>query len=129
MVAITPDRCTVSLSQRPIVLDDALQCFPGQVEPVEFGIAMLQRRNDTQGLRIVIEPAMGLHAGIQRPFAGMAKRRMAEVMRQRQRLRQILIQTELPGQRAGDLCHFERVGQPGAVMIALVEHEDLGFVL
>ena len=40
-----------------------------------------------------------------------------------------LIKAELPGQRAGDLRHFERVGQPGAVMIALVEHEDLGFVL
>ena len=33
------------------------------------------------------------------------------------------------GQRAGDLRHFQRVGQPGAVMIALVEHEDLGLVL
>ena len=59
----------------------------------------------------------------------MAKRRMAEVMRQRQRFREILVETELPGQRAGDLRHFERMGQPGAVMIAFVEHEDLGFVL
>ena len=35
----------------------------------------------------------------------------------------------MPGQRAGDLGHFQAVGQPGAVMIALVEHEHLGLVL
>ena len=80
-------------------------------------------------LRIVIEPAMGLQAGIQRPLAGMAERRMAEIVGQRQRFRQILVETELPGQRAGDLRHFQRVGQPGAVMIAFVEHENLRLVL
>ncbi len=90
---------------------------------------MLQRGHDAQGLGVVIEAAMGLQAGIQRPLAGVAERRMAEVMGQRQRFREILVETELPGQRAGDLRHFERVGQPGAVMIAFVEHEYLGFVL
>ena len=80
-------------------------------------------------LRVVVEPAMGLQAGIQRPLAGMAERRMAEVMRQRQGLGQILVEAELPGQRAGNLRHFQGVGQPGAVMIALVEHEYLGLVL
>ena len=72
---------------------------------------------------------MGLQAAIQRPLAGMAERRMAEVMRQRQRLGQILVEAELPGQRAGDLRHFKRMGEPGAVMIPLMEHEHLGFVL
>ena len=59
----------------------------------------------------------------------MAERRMAEVVRQRQRFREVLVEPELPGQRAGDLRHFERMGQPGAIMVALVEHEDLGLVL
>ena len=54
---------------------------------------------------------------------------MAEVVRQRQRFGEILVEAELAGQRAGDLRHFQRVGQPGAVMIALVEHEHLGLVL
>ena len=90
---------------------------------------MLQRGDDAQGLGVVVEAAMGLQAGIERPLAGMAERRMAEVMRQRQRFGQILVEAELPGQRAGDLGHFERMGQPGAVMIAFVEHENLGFVL
>src|SRR5271155_797468 len=72
---------------------------------------------------------MGLQAGIQRPLAGMAERGMAEVMCQRQRLREILVETELTGQRAGDLGHFERVGQPGAIMVAFMKHEYLGLVL
>ena len=33
----------------------------------------------------------------------MAERRMAEVVRQRQRFRQVLVEPELAGQRAGDL--------------------------
>ena len=45
------------------------------------------------------------------------------------RIGEILVEADLAGQRAGDLRHFQRMGQPGAVMIALVEHEDLGFVL
>ena len=90
---------------------------------------MLQRGHHAQGLGVVIEAAMGLQTAIQRPLAGMPKRRMAEVMRQRQRFRQILVEAELPGQRAGDLRHFERVGEPGAIVVALVEHEDLGLVL
>ena len=54
---------------------------------------------------------------------------MAEVVRQRQRLGEILVEAERAGQRAGDLRHFERMGEPGAVMVALVEHEHLGLVL
>ena len=90
---------------------------------------MLQRGDDAQGLGIVIEPAMGFQTDIQRPLAGVAKRRMTEVMRQRERFGEILVEAELPGQRAGNLRDFERVCQPGAVMIAFMEHEYLGFVL
>ena len=72
---------------------------------------------------------MTLQAFVECPLTGMAERGMAEVMGQRQRLGEVLVEPELPGQRAGDLRHFQRVGQPGAVMIAFVEHEYLGFVL
>ena len=50
-------------------------------------------------------------------------------MRQRQRFGEVLIEAELPGQRAGNLRDFQRMGQPGAVMVALVEHEHLRLVL
>ena len=77
----------------------------------------------------MVEPAMGLQANIEGTLAGMAERRMAEIMRQRQGFREILVEPELPGQGAGDLRHFEAVAEPGPVMIALVEHEYLGFML
>src|SRR3954463_165801 len=90
---------------------------------------MLQRRHDPQRLGIVVETAMDPQAAVQRALAGVAERRMAEVMRQRQRLGEVLVEAEPPGQRAGDLRHFEAMSQPGAVMIALMEHEYLGLVL
>ncbi len=59
----------------------------------------------------------------------MPKRRMTQVMGQRQRFGQILVKTKLTGQSARDLRNLKRVGQPGAVVIALVKHENLGLVL
>ncbi len=103
--------------------------FPGQVQPVELGITVLQRGYHPQRLRVVIEAAMGLEAFVERPLAGMAERGMAEVMGQRQGFGEVLVEPELAGQGAGDLRDFERMGQPGAVMIAFVEHENLRFVL
>ena len=77
----------------------------------------------------MVEAAEVGEAGIERALAGMAERRMAEVVGERQRFREILVEAERAGQGAGDLGHFQRVGQPGAVMVALVEHEDLRLVL
>ncbi len=59
----------------------------------------------------------------------MAERRMAEIVGERQRLGQVLVEAERARQRARDLRHFERVGEPRAVVIALVEDEDLRLVL
>src|SRR3984893_3493569 len=72
---------------------------------------------------------MGLQASIQRPFAGVAEWGMAEVVGKRQGLGQILIEAQLPGQRPRNLRHFQRVSEPGAIMIALMEHENLRLVL
>ena len=58
----------------------------------------------------------------------MAEGRVAEVMGQRQRFGQILVEPERARERAGDLGDFQGVGQPGAVMVALMEHENLGLV-
>ena len=77
----------------------------------------------------MVEAAEVGEAGVERPLARMAERRVAEVVRQRQRLGEILVEAERAGERPGDLRHFQGVGQPGAVMVALVEHEHLGLVL
>ena len=67
-------------------------------------------------------------AAVERALAGMAERRMAEVVGKRQRLAQILVEPERARERAGDLRDFQRMGEPGAVVVAFVEDEHLGLV-
>ena len=116
-------------AQRAVVLGQALQRLPGQVQPVPAGVAALQQRHHAQALGVVVETAERLHRQVQRILAGMAERRMAEIVCQRQRLGQVLVQTELPSDRASDLRHLDRMRQPGAVEVALVIDEHLGLVL
>ena len=115
--------------QRPVVLDQALERLPGEVEPVEFGVAALQPRHHAQRLRIVVEAAPRRHLFVERILAGMAERRVAEIMDQRDRLGEILVAAQRARQRAGDLRHLDRVGEPGAVVVALVGDEHLRLVL
>ena len=77
----------------------------------------------------MVEAAVGRHLPLQLVLAGVAERRMAEVVRQRDRLGQILVQPQRPRQRPRDLRHLQRMGQPGAVVVALVRDEDLGLLL
>ena len=46
------------LEQRPVVLDEALQRLPGEVQPVEGGVAALQAGDDAQRLGVVVEAAV-----------------------------------------------------------------------
>ena len=55
--------------------------------------------------------------------------RVAEVVGERDGLGQVLVEPQRAGDGAGHLADFERVGQPGAEMLALVVEEDLGLVL
>ena len=76
----------------------------------------------------MIEAAVARKRLVERALAGVAERRMAEIVRQRQRLGEVLVEAERARERAGDLGDFQRVGQPGAVMVALVIDEDLCLV-
>ncbi len=77
----------------------------------------------------MVEAAERGQAGVERALPGMAERRMAEIVRQRQRLGEIFVESKPAGERAGHLRHFKGVGEPRAVMVALVEDEHLGLVL
>ena len=55
MLTIVLERRTRAIGERPVVLDQALERFPGQVEAVEIRIPPLQRRHHAQGLGVVIE--------------------------------------------------------------------------
>ena len=48
---------------RTIMFGDPFQRFPSQVQPVPFGIMALQIGDDTNGLRVMIETAVGGHQG------------------------------------------------------------------
>ena len=62
-------------------------------------------------------------------LAGVAERRVAEVVAERDRLGQVLVQPQRPGDGARDPGGLERVREPRAVVVALRVDEDLGLVL
>src|SRR6516165_6969281 len=115
-----------AVGERTIVLDQALERFPGQIQAVEGWIALLQYRHYAERLSIVIEAADCRQAGIECALSGVAEWRMAEVVRKRQRLGQVLIEPQPPGQRSRNLRDLERMGQPSAIMVALVRNKNLG---
>jgi len=77
---------------------------------------------------IMVEPAKRGHRRRQRVLAAMAERRVAEVVGQRARLGQILIDPERASERSRDLRDFEAVGQADAKMIAVGANEHLRLV-
>ena len=117
-----------SCGQRAVMLHQPLQGLPGEVEPVEARVFSLKLGDHAQGLGVVVEAAFIPHGGVQRPLPCMAEGGMAEVVGKGERLGQIFVDAERPGHGAGDLRHFEAMGEPGAVMIALVIDEDLRLV-
>ena len=62
-------------------------------------------------------------------LAGVTEGRVAEVMAEPDRLDEVLVEADRAGDRAGDPADLERVGQPGAVVVALGGDEDLRLVL
>ena len=112
-----------------VVLGDALERLPGQVEPVELGVVRLQPRHDLDRLGVVVEAAVGRHQRLERVLAGVAEGRVAEVVGEGDGLGELLVEAEDAGDGAGDLGHLDRVGEAGAVVVALVLDEDLGLVL
>lgn len=66
---------------------------------------------------------------IQRPFSGVAEGGVAKVVGEADGLGQVLIEPQRPGDGAGDLGDFQRVGQAGAVEVALRREENLRFLL
>ena len=59
----------------------------------------------------------------------MAEGRVAQIMPQRRRLREIFVKPQPPRDRAGDLGDLQRVGQTRAVMVPFRGEEYLRFVL
>ena len=110
------------------VLGDGLAHFPGQVQAAELRVAPLEDVHHAQAVEVVLEAAVVLHQLAERVLAGVAERRVPEVVRQRHGLGEVLVQVQRAGDRAGDLRDLDRVRQPRAVVVALVVDEDLRLV-
>ena len=91
-LSVAADRALAAIGERAVVLDQAFEGFPREIEPVELRVAPLDQGDDAQGLGVVVEAAVVVEALVERALAGVAERRMAEVVRERQRLRQILVE-------------------------------------
>ena len=76
----------------------------------------------------MIEPADPSHQRVEDFLARMAERRVAEIMRKRHGLGEVLIQAQRTGDGTRQLANFDRMGEPRPVMIALVRDEDLRLV-
>ena len=74
------------------------------------------------------EPLMAREARGQRRLAGVAEGGVPQVVAERDSLGQVLVQPERPGDGAGDLRHFQRMGEARAEMVALGSEEHLGLV-
>ena len=81
-------------------------------------VALLEVLDNAQRMQIVVEPqSVPLQALVQRALAGVPERRMADVVHQRQRLRQVLVQSQRLGHAARNLHHLDGVGQAAAKVV------------
>ena len=74
-----------------VVLPQSFAHFEGEVQSRKSRIRVLEQFHHALALFVVIEPTVLAHAFVEHFFAGMPKRRMPEVVRQRDRLGQIFI--------------------------------------
>ena len=69
-----------------------IEHFDGEIQPRKLRIASLQHVKDAQRLGVVREATVFAEALVEHRFAGVAERRVANVMGQREAFDQILIQ-------------------------------------
>ena len=110
------------------MLEDAFAGFKAKVQALEAGIATLQVVNHTKTLQVVLKASMFSHAGIEGVLPGMAKRRMAEVMCQGNCLDQVLVQTQISGDRSPHLRDFQGMREARSEQISLMIQKHLGLV-
>ena len=113
---------------RAAVLQDPFARFEQQVQPAKIGITLFQVLDDAQRLEIMLEAAERFHTGVQGVLPRVAERGVPEVVRERDRLGQILVQSQRPRHAARNLRNFERVREAGAKHVPFMIHEHLGLV-
>ena len=110
------------------MLEDAFAGFKAEVQAVVIGIALLQHIDHAQALQVVLKAAVRGHAGVERVLPGVAKRGVAQIVREGDGFRQVFFQIQRAGDGAGQLRHFQAVREARAEHVAFVVHEHLRFV-
>src|SRR5688572_28105100 len=103
---------------------NAVANLPRQVQALTV---VLQHVDNAQALLVVVEATR--HQFAHHPFAGVAERRVAEVVPERNRFGKLLMQPQHLGNGPRNLRHFERVRQSRAVMVAGRREKHLRLVL
>ena len=106
------------------VAGDAVADLPGQVQALPIA---LEHVDDAQALLVVVEA--GRAQRLEHALAGVAERRVAQIVAEGDRLGQLLVQPQHLGDGAGDLRHLEGVRQARPVVIAGRREEHLRLVL
>ena len=123
------NRTTCASSVAGAGMDHGWCTMPSRTSHVRFrpSTVVLEVLDDAQALLVVLEgPAEERR---ERLLAEMTERRVPQVVAERDRLGEVLVEAERPGGGAGDLRDVERVGQPHPVVVALGRQEHLGLVL
>src|SRR5271166_537732 len=109
-----------AVDQWSIVFDESGEGRLRQIEAVEVRITTLELSNDAKRVDVVIEAAVVGHTGVERILARVTERRVPEVVGERDRFGEIVVEPQGAGNRSGDLRDLDGVGQAGAEMVALV---------
>src|SRR5262249_46798711 len=91
------------------VLQDAFARLEGEVQAAEARIALFEFVDDAQRLQVVLEAAVVAHAVVERVLARVAERRVAEIVREADRLDEILVERQRARDGPRDLRDLERV--------------------
>ena len=110
------------------VFQNALARLKTQVQAVEVGVTFFEVIDHSQALQVVLEAAKFGHAGVQSVLPGMAKRGVAQVVRQGNGFDQVFVELQRARHGAAQLRHFQRMREARAKQVALVVQKDLGFV-
>ena len=104
-------------SARPLWRTNASRTSNVRFSPGNSRVALLQLVDPPQAVQVVVEPAVPAQALVEGRLAGVAERRVADVVGQGDGLGQVLVQPQPAGDRAGHLRDFEGVREPGAVVV------------
>ncbi len=107
------------------MFDERLAHFKRQIQPRELRVAFFQLIDAAEAVKVVVESAVRLQTFVECVFPGVAERRVADVVGQRDGFSEVFVEPQPAGDGAGDLRDFERMRESRAVVIVDGGDEDL----